>query len=137
MAIGQIMKNLNNPINYIAYATGFAMGNYVGILIENKLAMGVSMIRVITRKDATALVDYLQKSGYTTTNVDAEGNGGIVKIIFTVIRRKEISNVVEQIKKFNPNAFYTIEEVGYVSRNSPAATRRRHRFMRYHILKRK
>lgn len=47
LAIGQIMQNLTNPINYLAYAAGFAMGNFVGIQIESRLAMGVVLIRVL------------------------------------------------------------------------------------------
>ena len=54
IAIGRVMQNLNNVSNYIAYAGGFAMGNFVGIYIENKLAMGLLSIRVVTAKDAAA-----------------------------------------------------------------------------------
>jgi len=56
LAIGQIMKNLSNPLCYIAYAGGFAMGNYVGMCIADKLSLGVVLIRIVTRKDALPLV---------------------------------------------------------------------------------
>ena len=59
LAIGQIMQNLSNPVCYIAYAGGFAMGNFVGIHIAEKLSLGLVMIRVITEKDAAPLVDFL------------------------------------------------------------------------------
>jgi uncharacterized protein YebE (UPF0316 family) len=116
LAISQVMKSLNNPMNYITFALGFSFGNYVGILIENKLAMGMVLVRVITRKDATELVAQLRSNGYTVTNVNAEGNTGLVKIIFTVISRKKIKNVVNTIKQFNPNSFYTVENIGFVSK---------------------
>ena len=43
VAISQIIKNLTNPVTFVAFASGFAMGNYVGLLIEHKLAMGLAL----------------------------------------------------------------------------------------------
>jgi uncharacterized protein YebE (UPF0316 family) len=114
LAIGQIMQNLSNPICYIAYAGGFAMGNYVGIWIAEKLSLGVVLIRVITNKDASELLKYLRSAGYGITSVDAQGSAGKVQVVFTIVRRREVAGVVNLIKQFNPKAFYTIEEVGFV-----------------------
>ncbi|MBN2591896.1 MAG: DUF2179 domain-containing protein [Sedimentisphaerales bacterium] len=114
MAIGQIMQNLSNPMCYIAYAGGFAMGNYVGIWIAEKLSLGVVLIRVITSKDASELLEYLKSAEYGVTSVDAQGSAGKVQVVFTIVRRREVATVVNLIKQFNPKAFYTIEEVGFV-----------------------
>src|SRR5690606_10619587 len=48
LAIGQIIQNIDNPISYLAYAGGFAAGTYVGMTIEEKLALGRVLVRVIT-----------------------------------------------------------------------------------------
>ena len=116
LAIGQIMKNLSNPVCYIAYAGGFAMGNFVGIWIAEKLSLGVVLIRVVTKKDASKLVDHLKISEYGVTSVDGHGAAGEVKIVFTIVPRREVASVVDLIKNFNPKAFYSIEEVGFVER---------------------
>jgi len=116
LAIGQIMKNLSNPACYIAYAGGFAMGNFVGIHIAEKLSLGLVMIRVVTKKDAASLVDFLKAENYGVTSVDGHGTSGQVKVVFTIVPRREARGVVELIKKFNPHAFYSIEEVGLVER---------------------
>jgi len=116
LAIGQIMKNLSNPACYIAYAGGFAMGNYVGIWIADKLSLGIVLIRVITEKDASQLVELLKSADYGVTSVDGHGTTGQVKVIFTVVPRKDVKQVANLIKKFNPKAFYTIEEVGFVEK---------------------
>jgi len=116
LAIGQIMKNLSNPACYIAYAGGFAMGNFVGIHIAEKLSLGLVMIRVVTKKDAASLVDFLKAENYGVTSVDGHGTSGQVKVVFTIVPRREVRSVVELIKKFNPHAFYSIEEVGLVQR---------------------
>ena len=52
-AISKIMQNLDNYVNYIAYAAGFATGNFVGMIIEEKLAMGIQMIRVFAHERGT------------------------------------------------------------------------------------
>jgi uncharacterized protein YebE (UPF0316 family) len=114
LAIGQIMQNLSNPLCYIAYAGGFATGNYVGMRIAEKLSLGVVLIRVITSKDASELVEYLKSAEYGVTSVDAQGSAGKVHVVFSIVRRREVAGVVNLIKQFNPKAFYTIEEVGFV-----------------------
>ncbi|HUU16004.1 MAG TPA: DUF2179 domain-containing protein [Sedimentisphaerales bacterium] len=116
LAIGQIMKNLSNPACYIAYAGGFAMGNFVGIHIAEKLSLGLVMIRVITKKDAAPLVDFLKAENYGVTSVDGHGTSGQVKVVYTIVPRREVRSVVELIKKFNPHAFYSIGEVDLVEK---------------------
>jgi uncharacterized protein YebE (UPF0316 family) len=116
LAIGQIMKNLSNPACYVAYAGGFAMGNYVGIRIAEKLSLGLVLIRVVTKKDALTLVEFLKSEDYGVTSVDGHGASGEVKVVFTIVPRREVQAVVNLIKKFNPHAFYSIEEVGFVEK---------------------
>jgi uncharacterized protein YebE (UPF0316 family) len=89
LAIGQIMKNLSNPVCYIAYAGGFALGNFVGIYIAEKLSLGLVMIRVVTKKDAAPLVDFLKGENYGVTSVDGHGTSGQVKVVFTIVPRRE------------------------------------------------
>jgi uncharacterized protein YebE (UPF0316 family) len=125
IAISQIFQNLNNPINYFAYAAGFATGNYVGMLVEERLAMGVSLIRVITHQDATNLIDYLRASGYGVTVLDGHGKEGPGKVIFSVIKRKNIKDVENAINEFNPKAFYSIEDVRHVAAGTFPATGQR------------
>ena len=118
IVISQIMQNMKSPINYIAYAAGFAAGNYVGIMIEQKLAMGITLIRIITRKKAPELLADFRAKGYSVTNVPAVANSGDVEIIFLPARRKEIKQIIETVKLYNSNAFYTIEDVRQLSRGA-------------------
>ena len=110
-AITQIFKNLSNPLCYIAYAGGFAMGNFVGILIEERMAIGTVVIRIITQKNSDELIGLLKNEGYGVTHMDAQGAQGPVKIIFTIVKRKNIDHVLEIIRSSNPQAFYTVEDV--------------------------
>ncbi len=115
MVLRQVFQRLDNPLCFIAYAAGYAAGNYIGIIIENMVSIGKVLIRIITGKQADELVAYLQSAGYGLTVVDAEGAKGPVKAIFTIIERKDIESIVAIIKKFNPRSFYSVEDVRFVS----------------------
>ena len=116
IAIRVIIQNLNNVACYIAYGAGFAMGTFIGLQIEKKIAIGNSLIRVITQKDATELIEHLREKDYGTTSIDAQGVKGKVHVIYIIIRRHDIENVAGIIREFNPQAFYTIEDIRLVSR---------------------
>jgi len=114
LAISQVMQHLNNWITYVAFALGFASGNFVGVILEERIAIGNLIIRIITRKDATELVQVLRGSGYGVTSIDAAGETGPVKVIFTIAKRRHLEKIIATIKRCNPNAFYTIEDVRFV-----------------------
>lgn len=116
VAIGQIFGNLTNVVGYIAYALGFATGNYIGILLEERLAMGEVLIRIITRQSGENLTAKLREQNIGVTVVDAQGATGGVHVIFAVIKRRDVVAVVETIREFNPKAFYTLEDVRAVNK---------------------
>jgi uncharacterized protein YebE (UPF0316 family) len=124
-AIGQIMKNLNDIGCYIGFAAGFTLGNFLGVFIETKLALGTLMVRIITHRDARELIDMLRAAQYGLTSIDALGATGPVKIIFTVIQRRQRTAIVELIRAFDPRTFYSVEEVqSAASGIFPASTSR-------------
>lgn len=111
LAIGQIMNNLTNFVAYIAYGAGFAAGTYIGMVIEEKISLGLVSVRIITKKDPGELIQYLRLNNYGVTSLDGEGGTGKVKMVFTIIKRQDLPHVVEIIKKFHPNAFYSVDDV--------------------------
>lgn len=110
-AIGQIMQNLTNLSCFAAFAGGFTIGNYLGVLLEKKLAMGSQVVQIATRREATELIESLKAAHYGVTTMDAEGATGPVKVIFTVIKRRELGHVVSLIKQFDPRAFYSVNDL--------------------------
>ena len=116
LAISRVMQNLDNWVCYIAYAGGFAMGNNVGLLIDEKLALGYELVRIITKTEADKLVKVLRDEGYGTTQVKASGSEGEVAVIYVIINRKKQKPVIKLIRKFNPKALYTIEDIRFVNR---------------------
>jgi uncharacterized protein YebE (UPF0316 family) len=111
LAIGQIMNNLTNFVAYIAYGAGFAAGTYIGMVIEEKISLGLVSVRIITKKDPGELIQYLRVNNYGVTSLDGEGGTGKVKMVFTIIKRQDLPHVVEIIKQFHPNAFYSVDDV--------------------------
>lgn len=115
VAIGQIMQHLDNVWCYLAYAGGFAMGNFIGITIEGKMAMGILVVRVFTQADGSRLITRLKEAGYGVTCLDGHGTTGPVQVIYTVIQRSSLEVVDRIIRDYNPKTFYSIEDVRFVS----------------------
>ncbi len=93
LAVTQVLQNLNSWQTYIAFALGFATGNYVGVVLEERIALGNLLIRIITRKEADQLVHVLWDEGYGVTSVDAQGETGPVKLIFSITKRKNLGKI--------------------------------------------
>ena len=110
-AVSKIMQNIDNYFNYIAYAGGFAMGNLIGMIIEERLAVGIQLIRVITHQKGPELVHVLNEKGFGATIVEAHGAREKVHLIYTVVQRNDLGKVVEIINSLNPKAFFSIEDV--------------------------
>jgi uncharacterized protein YebE (UPF0316 family) len=115
IAHSPIMKHLDNIACFVAFAGGYAAGNYIGIWLEEKISIGNVVIRLIPKKDTTPLIKHLRELNYGVTVVDVDGSLGPTKMLFTTVRRKDAKKVIEIINEFNPTAFYTIDEVRVVS----------------------
>jgi len=115
LAISQILQNLTHWFYYIAYAGGFAMGNFVGMAIEQRLALGTVIMRIITHRDAESLLEALRQADYGVTALDAQGRSGPVKVVFTLVARSEVPRLVSLVNEHNPRAFYSIEDVRFIS----------------------
>lgn len=122
LAIGQIMQNLTNIMSYLAYAGGFAMGTYLGMWLEQKIALGMVMVRIITGKTATDLITTLKETDYRFTHLQAEGKYGDVGVVFSIVKRKELPKFLKLINTHNPNAFYTIENIRHVQNTDDIPT---------------
>lgn len=110
-AIGETMRNLDNWACFLAFALGFTLGNYFGILIDKWLALGTTIVRVITHRDATVLINYMRAANFGVTALEGNGFTGKVQIVLTVIKRKQLPDVVALIDAHQPGAFYSVENL--------------------------
>lgn len=111
MAIGQIFQHLNNWVSYIAYPGGFAAGILVGMLIEERLALGKVIVRAITPEDLTQIIAFMDAKGIRYTKLAGESASGKESLLFSVIKRQQLEELIENFNKYIPQAFYTVESV--------------------------
>ncbi len=111
VVISQLVQNLESATAYIGYAAGFAAGNYFGMWLEDKLALGTYILRLITAEESGELVQRLRAAGFGVTTVAGEGKTGTVQLIYTFVKRRDVEAVLSIIHELKPNAFVSMEEV--------------------------
>ena len=116
LAMEVVMKDLANIANFLAFALGFAVGTYVGLVIEEKLSIGMVILRIVTTDESNEeIVSFMQSENYGITTLDATGSRGSVKVILSLVNRTDVPRITQHIQATNPHAFFSIEDVRYVN----------------------
>jgi uncharacterized protein YebE (UPF0316 family) len=123
-AIGEVMKNLTDWRCSLAFAGGFTAGNFLGILIEQTLAMGSVMVQTITPRDPAPLVQAIRASGYGVTCLPGQGATGAVHIILSVVPRRELAAVKAILNAFDPELFFCVDGLNSTTAGVGPAPRR-------------
>ncbi|RMF46522.1 MAG: DUF2179 domain-containing protein [Anaerolineae bacterium] len=116
IAFSTVLKNLDNPLNIVGYAAGFATGNVVGIMLENKLAPGILNVRVISPRRGTRLAEELRAEGFAVTEMTGRGKDGTVDVLHCTVRRKELPRIEALVHTIDPEAFVVSEDIRSVRR---------------------
>ncbi|MFN9597231.1 MAG: DUF2179 domain-containing protein [Bacteroidota bacterium] len=111
VAISTVLGNLNNVACYLGFAAGYANGIYLGLKIEERLALGKQLVRIFTKLETAGFVQDLYAFGMGVTLMDARGSQGPVTVVFTTLNRKDLPILEAMIQKHIPNSFYTIEDI--------------------------
>ena len=111
IAITSVLSHLDNPLNIIGYAAGFATGNVVGMWIEERLAIGHVKISIVSQCLGTALCQVLREAGFGVTEIPARGRDGMVSMLSVSLLRKDVSKVQEIVHATDPEAFVISEDV--------------------------
>jgi uncharacterized protein YebE (UPF0316 family) len=111
IAITSVLSNLDNPLNIIGYAAGFATGNVVGMWIEERPAVGHVKISIVTSGLGASLAGSLREAGYAVTEIPARGKDGMVSMLSVSIRRKDVTRVDAIIHEKDPGSFVIAEDV--------------------------
>lgn len=123
-AVGSAIRNLESIWHVLGYAGGFATGNIVGLWIEGKLAIGLATLRIISRAGGVELAEALRERGYGVTEFFGQGREGRVEIVYTAVARREIPRVLDEVARWDPDAFITVEEPREVRRGWMQSTPR-------------
>lgn len=104
-----IVKKLDNPINLVAYASGFALGNLIGITLEEKISFGYVQVTIFSPNLYNEIINHLKKLGYGITTIPGHGINYNYEVIITIIQRKKQNELIKEIESIDPNCFYTIQ----------------------------
>ena len=118
VAISSVLANLDNLITVLAYATGFATGNVIGMLIEERMAVGYLHFTIISSNRGAVIAEQLRKSGHAVTEIPARGKNGTVSMLNTNVKRKDMEHVETIVLKADPEAFITQDEIRPVRHGS-------------------
>jgi uncharacterized protein YebE (UPF0316 family) len=116
IAIGQVVSNLSNVWNVLGYCLGFSAGTLIGMWLDERLIMGFSNVRIVSRYKAQHLGDRIREEGYGATVAWGSGQKGSVGIVTATVRRQEVSDVCQLAEDVDPDAFVTVEEARAVRR---------------------
>jgi uncharacterized protein YebE (UPF0316 family) len=116
LAIGKVLTQISNPLNIIGYAAGFATGNVVGMIIEERIAIGHILVNIISPRRGSAIVSHLRQNGYAVTELSGRGKDGMVSMINCSVLRKKVDAVHSLVNEIDPEAFITAEDVRPIRR---------------------
>jgi uncharacterized protein YebE (UPF0316 family) len=116
VAITTVLSHMDNPWNLVGYATGFATGNVVGMWIEERLAIGHSDMRIMSTGRGSAIVETIRNGGHAATELAGRGKDGTVAVINCSVRRRDVERVRQQVRRIDPRAFITIQEIRPLNR---------------------
>lgn len=110
--VGKVIADISSdPWKAIAYSLGFACGNYVGSVIEEKLGIGMSEIQVIVLKeDGEKLANAIRDEGFAVTVVEGQGKNFPRNILFMYVKRRKINKALKLIRDNQENAVITVSE---------------------------
>jgi uncharacterized protein YebE (UPF0316 family) len=114
VVVSSVLNNITeDPIKVFIYAAAFSLGNYLGVTIESKIAVGLSSIQVVVdQKDGEILADALRDQGYGVTIIEGKGKSESIKnLLFIQLKRKKIPAAIKLIKEYNPEAYITINDI--------------------------
>lgn len=116
VAISQVLTNLTNILNVLGYASGFATGNVIGMLIEERLAIGHIHLTIVSPAHGTALAEKLRAQGFAVTEISGRGLNGMVALLHVDVMRRRIDEVETITLEEDPEAFITAEELRTIRR---------------------
>ena len=115
IVVRQVIVEMSNPLWFLAYGLGFAAGNFVGIYMTEKMSISKVLVRIMTMKDSKKLIKKLEEEGYMITVVKTQNKNHNGTMLFTNIHASELEETIQIIKKYNPQAVYSVEDARQVS----------------------
>lgn len=110
IAVSAVVQNLHSPLHVVGYAGGFATGNFVGMLIEERLALGLATMRTMVKQGGAELATALRETGFAVTEQEGRGRDGPVEVLYSVIARRKIGPYISVVEHVAPGSFLVVDE---------------------------
>lgn len=110
LAAGTAIQHLHSPWHALGYAGGFAAGNWVGLMLEDRLALGLASVQVFAASQGSELADALRIFGHGVTEFTGRGKDGEVSMVYSVVKRRELPRAMQLIDDLAPGSFVSVEE---------------------------
>jgi uncharacterized protein YebE (UPF0316 family) len=114
LAISRVLSGLDDPARMVAFAAGFAAGTFLGAKVEEWLALGQSLVRIVAPIDTPGVAGLLREKGFGATVLNGDGLEGEVRVTFSVIPRKQVGKVLPMVHQANPEAFVTVDQTSSI-----------------------
>ena len=114
LAVSKVVQNLNRPMYAVAYAAGFATGNYVGLTLERWAAFGHQVVRVFSRQ-GEELAEKLRGIGFRVTLFEGRGRDGPVHMLYAETERREVPRLLKESRKIDPRCYYVVDDIRVAS----------------------
>ncbi len=114
-AVGGLIAYITHPLALLAFAGGFAVGNFTGMFIEQRISLGIRLVRVINGDREVNVSSRLRELGYRVTRIEGTGRDGPVELTFVVVKRRYLAKLLHSLESIAPEAVVTVERADYAS----------------------
>lgn len=115
-AVSSVVSNLDSPLLMVGYAAGFAAGNLVGLMLEERMALGLATLRTVVREGGAAVATALREEGFGVTEMVGRGRDGEVEVLYSVLARRRVQAALRIIDAMAPASFVVVDEPRAVRR---------------------
>lgn len=105
-----VVTDLSNILNLVAYCGGFSLGIYVGMAVEQRFVVSYIRLNIISPHNGHDMAVVMREMGHGVTEVQGAGGSGEVTMITSVILRRDVPEVLKAVYAIHPDAFVTMED---------------------------
>lgn len=124
MAVSQVIRQMDAWPLTLAYAGGFACGNYLGILLEARIGIGRESLRIISHAKPGTLTKSLRSTGLSVLTLTGLSDGAPAEVHMVTVERRKMPQLLDRLRAADPDAEYTISDVKSLQRADANAPRR-------------
>ena len=124
VAVSQVLRDLDAWPLMIAYAGGFSCGNYLGVWLESKVAIGKELIRIISHRSDGLLMKRLRSAGHKVVSLGCEKDGLPAEVLLVTLDRRETADLLDTVRSIEPDVEYTISDIKSLRSDRSRAGRR-------------